>query len=228
MSVPYVVVGIILSLAVCANAASAKNSGSCRPCHADFKGKLGERHPAVKVDSIGNCLPCHKANAKKQAGKNPFSTRIHTPHATAQSGVECKLCHEIKPGARFAVKGSKINMGKPTVEDVEASTQVMAAVAGAKFMASGHNAKRVSCSGCHGPAFPVKGDSVENDRCMACHGSYDDLAEATKPKSPHDPNPHKSHLGAISCTACHYGHQKSVLYCKDCHPKFTNRIPYGD
>ncbi|AJY71932.1 Mcc [Geobacter sulfurreducens] len=227
MSVPYVVVGIILSLAVCANAASAKNSGSCRPCHADFKGKLGERHPAVKVDSIGNCLPCHKANAKKQAGKNPFSTRIHTPHATAQSGVECKLCHEIKPGARFAVKGSKQDIGKPADEDLEATTRIMAGMSGATFMASGHYAQGVPCSGCHGAGFPAIGDTVENDKCLACHGSYDKLAETTKPKTAYEPNPHRSHLGDIACTACHYGHQKSVLYCKDCHPKFTITIPFG-
>jgi hypothetical protein len=230
MSAPCVALGIILSLAVCANVANAKSSGSCRPCHADFKGKLGENHPVVKGDSIGSCLPCHgKADTKKQAdGKNSFSTRIHTPHVTAQSGVECKLCHEIKPGKRFLVRGNKKNIGKPAVEDVELCTRIMATIGNVKLMASGHNAKQVSCSGCHGAVFPVKGDSVENAKCMACHGSADDLAEATKPKEPHAPNPHRSHLGTIACTTCHYGHQQSVLYCKDCHPKFTNRIPYGD
>lgn len=220
----------VLFLAVCADAGNVKRNHGCRPCHADFGGKLGEKHPVVKADSIAACLVCHdKSGMKKQAyGKNPFSTRIHSVHVIARSGVDCKVCHEIKPGVRFSVRGSKKSIGKPAAEDVELCTQVMASMAASKFLASGHNDKQVSCSGCHGPAFPVIGDSVENDRCLACHKSYDSLAEITKPKAPHDPNPHMSHLGAIACTACHYGHQKSVLYCKDCHPKFTLRIPFGE
>ncbi|QEM70130.1 cytochrome c3 family protein [Geobacter sp. FeAm09] len=104
----------------------------------------------------------------------------------------------------------------------------MASLDAGALLAAAHGKHQVACSGCHGASLPVKGAAVENDRCLACHGSYDTLAEKTKPKEPHGPNPHASHLGAIACTACHYGHRKAEIYCKDCHPKFIMKIPFGE
>lgn len=223
-----VTLGCILSLAICAQGAAKKPTGSCRPCHADLKSQLGPTHPAVTKDTIAACLPCHNATGKAAKHSSAFSTRIHAPHVTATSGVTCELCHVIVPDKRFTVRGSAKNLGKPTADDVTLDREIMASLDTGKFLAAAHVKNQVSCSGCHGAALPVKGDAVENDRCLACHGSYEALAEKTKPKEPHGPNPHKSHLGAIACTACHYGHQKAVLYCKDCHPKFTMKIPFGE
>lgn len=98
---------------------------------------------------------------------------------------------------------------------------------GADFLADRHEAKKVSCAGCHGKEAPVKGDSVENSRCLRCHGSYEKLAAQTVPAQKTEGNPHASHLGEIECTICHYGHSASVVYCQRCHRTFEMKTPSG-
>lgn len=42
------------------------------------------------------------------------------------------------------------------------------------------------------------------------------------------PNPHKSHIGQMQCTACHSGHVPSVAYCTNCHDFPTlNKMKQG-
>lgn len=214
---------LMLSTHVYSNAAETSINNSCSSCHTDFKKQLGKKHPNVNAGTIADCMACHG----KSASTESFTLKIHGPHVSSQSSVKCTLCHEIVPDERFSVIGSSKNMGKPTADDVELVKNVMNDTVNGKFMAAGHFRNGVSCASCHGASLPVKGDTVANDKCLACHVSYEALAEKTKPKGAHGANPHKSHLDKIDCTVCHFGHQKSVVYCKDCHSKFNPKIPFG-
>jgi len=75
--------------------------------------------------------------------------------------------------------------------------------------------------------MPATGAEVVNDQCLACHGPMDKLVARTRPAQFADRNPHESHLGEIACTTCHRGHEKSAVYCLDCHPKFQMKINGG-
>lgn len=222
----WVVAALLLAVAAGAGAAGGKGQGGCAACHENFKKVLGESHPAVKAKSIAECLPCH-GKPGGAPGPNAFSVRIHRAHAGEGSGVDCTACHGFKAGKSFSVKGGKRNLGKPTPGDYALVKEIMSARGAIPYLASAHADKRIACSGCHGSAFPMKGDSVENEACLSCHVSYEALAGKSKAKDAEGLNPHSSHLGAIACTACHFGHQKSVVYCKDCHPKTTLAVPFG-
>jgi hypothetical protein len=79
------------------------------------------------------------------------------------------------------------------------------------FLASQHLALGLSCESCHHPFPPTTGPS--NSTCLACHGgSYDAVAALT----PGAMNPHHSHLGALPCGFCHYGHQPFESQCSQC------------
>ncbi len=83
-----------------------------------------------------------------------------------------------------------------------------------------------NCSLCHSSAAKPTDDNLtyENERCVECHGTLEDLAEVGKSGGV---SPHRSHLiGAIACTACHTGHEKSVSYCDACH-SFDHQIPFA-
>jgi len=197
----------------------------CAACHPDLAAQLGPAHPKVKGDGIQKCLPCHDPARKGafEAAKNPFAVKLHRGHG----GVDCAVCHAGN-GKTFSVKGAKKPLGKATADDLKAARAAFADVAGGRHLASAHAKAGVSCAGCHANRVPGKGDGVEDGRCLACHGPLDALVERTRPKEAHLPNPHKSHYGEMACTACHFGHQKSVVMCKDCHPKFKLTITHGE
>ena len=91
------------------------------------------------------------------------------------------------------------------------------------FLAGAHKAKTIDCASCHGEKSSVDdNETVVNARCIQCHGSMATMAE----KSKQEINPHKSHLGDISCTVCHHGHAASWTYCLNCH-NFDLKIPFG-
>jgi len=103
------------------------------------------------------------------------------------------------------------------------------------FLADLHKQKKVDCSSCHGKKTTVDdNEAVVNKKCIECHGSLDKLALVQKPyeedqpsgSGEHGVNPHKSHLGNINCTTCHYGHTASWTYCLSCH-SFEMKIPAG-
>ena len=52
----------------------------------------------------------------------------------------------------------------------------------------------------HGGQLPAETGWATKGQCLQCHQSYDALAEKTKNL---EPNPHKSHLGAVNCVECH-------------------------
>ena len=78
------------------------------------------------------------------------------------------------------------------------------------------------CAVCHTAENAVAGNAFvvpDNKACLACHGSWNDLADKTKPADPHEPNPHKSHHYGenMACTSCHAEHKPSRVVCNDCH-----------
>ena len=65
--------------------------------------------------------------------------------------------------------------------------------------------------------------SAYMNQCVKCHDPKK-LAEKTKdvkPTNPHDsPHYHQN----LECTLCHVGHEKSEIYCNQCH-KFNFKMP---
>ena len=99
--------------------------------------------------------------------------------------------------------------------------QGMAFSAESRNLAGIHAAKKLACSVCHESGFvPDDSEVRENSRCITCHGTLEKVAAKAKGHI----NPHKSHLGEISCTACHHGHASSRPYCANCHT-FAMNIP---
>jgi fumarate reductase flavoprotein subunit len=91
------------------------------------------------------------------------------------------------------------------------------------FLAGIHKGKGLDCAACHGNTTKVDdNETVVNAKCVECHGALDQVAK----KSSHEINPHKSHLGEMSCTVCHHGHVSSWAYCLNCH-NFDLKIPAG-
>lgn len=69
----------------------------------------------------------------------------------------------------------------------------------------------------HGGQLPAETGWATKGQCLQCHQSYDALAEKTKNL---EPNPHKSHLGAVNCIECHKADKPSKqpeLMCNSCH-----------
>jgi len=91
------------------------------------------------------------------------------------------------------------------------------------YLAGAHKAKGFNCAACHGAKISVDdNETAVNASCVQCHGSLAKIAE----KSKEQVNPHRSHLGSMSCTVCHAGHSDSSTYCLNCHT-FNLKIPYG-
>jgi fumarate reductase flavoprotein subunit len=91
------------------------------------------------------------------------------------------------------------------------------------FLAGVHTGKGLDCAACHGDSTRVDdNETAVNAKCVECHGSLEQVAK----KSSHEINPHKSHLGDMSCSVCHHGHVSSWTYCLNCHG-FDLKIPAG-
>ena len=79
-----------------------------------------------------------------------------------------------------------------------------------------HTPRGVKCAVCHEstePTAPPKGE-----KCVTCHINY------VKEKPKDEPNPHKSHIGELSCGKCHKEHRESVMFCNKCHV-FKMKVP---
>lgn len=94
----------------------------------------------------------------------------------------------------------------------------------AAFLAGSHTKKGVDCATCHPSAKISDSETEVNGQCVQCHG---DAAAMGKASAAVKPNPHDSHLGNISCTACHAGHAESTVYCSNCHDFPSLKVPYG-
>lgn len=94
----------------------------------------------------------------------------------------------------------------------------------AQFMAGSHMKKGLDCATCH-PSSKINDSETEiNGQCVQCHG---DMVAMGKISAAIEPNPHDSHLGNISCTACHAGHEESTTYCSNCHDFPSLKVPFG-
>jgi len=88
-----------------------------------------------------------------------------------------------------------------------------------KFLADRHQAKGIACASCHKESPPKA--AVPAAVCLGCHGSYAKIAERTMNASP---NPHASHMGALSCENCHRAHKAPQNQCNTCH-EFNMKVP---
>jgi fumarate reductase flavoprotein subunit len=191
---------------------------SCTRCHTDIKEALPEKHRIVKGDGIIECLSCHKPVTDGEAKPDPFVARLHKAHA---STLECGECHDWTPGKSFTVMGQKKSLGAFSREDMETIRKTTISWADSSNTDALHARKNVTCSACHEKKLiPDDTEARENQRCVACHGSLEKVAAKNKAHI----NPHKSHLGEISCTACHHAHASSRPYCASCHA-FPMKIP---
>ena len=84
----------------------------------------------------------------------------------------------------------------------------------ASFLAGAHGKMGLNCATCHDGDKVSDSETEINAKCTTCHNPAD-LAKKTEKEGL--PNPHKSHLGDVQCTACHSGHSQSVAYCTNCH-----------
>jgi hypothetical protein len=75
-----------------------------------------------------------------------------------------------------------------------------------------HIGAGLTCDSCHRDA--VAPNAPEMTVCTGCHGSYSQIAAKT---GSDQPNPHASHLGKITCAACHHVHRASESFCDQCH-----------
>lgn len=96
---------------------------------------------------------------------------------------------------------------------------MVASAAQAMKIGGAHAEFGFSCADCHQQDEPETAPTMKD--CLSCHGTYEELAELTKPQGETDPdtfaNPHHSHMGPVPCMECHKTHQKSVMICEDCH-----------
>lgn len=206
---------------------SGQKMAPCSPCHSDFASLLGSKHPETKGKTITACLSCHKPADRGKAAPNNLFSKLHKPHLSDSSKIECTGCHTWTPGKNFGLPGITRSFGALSREQLSLMEKVFSTWAGSTYLDSLHGKSRVSCSACHGNLLPEKGDTVENERCLACHGPMEKIVAKSTPKDFADRNPHKSHLGEIACTVCHKAHEPSVVYCLDCHRLFKMKIQGG-
>ena len=197
---------------------------SCNSCHADIQTVLPKDHPKTKGEGIAACTSCHKPNFAGEARKSPFSARMHRAHAGGKAGVECTACHAWVPGKSFGLTGAKGSWGAPTGEQMDGLKKAFASWAGSEYTDRLHGKQGIVCAGCHGKKLPNGSETPENSRCLACHGPLEKLAAKSEPAEFKDRNPHKSHLGEINCTVCHFAHEASKVYCLECHKNFDMKI----
>ena len=95
----------------------------------------------------------------------------------------------------------------------------------AGYLAGVHTKKGLDCAACHTTNVISDSETEINKQCAICHGSLEQMGTKTSSQTP---NPHKSHIGQMQCTACHSGHVPSVAYCTNCHDFPTlNKMKQG-
>ncbi len=110
-------------------------------------------------------------------------------------------------GLGMSVCGSAADFAQDVVKSYSSGEKAL-------FLAGSHGQKGMPCATCHADAKVSDSESEINAKCVTCH---EPNALAKKTEKEHQPNPHKSHLGDVQCTACHSGHNPSVAYCTNCH-----------
>lgn len=203
---------------------AVKKHKSCSACHDDFTTVLSEKHPPVKGNALGDCTECHVREVKGMAESNKFAARLHLAHVKNPAKADCLDCHTWQPSKSFGLAGTKVTYGMPSEEDMALLREIFTSAAESDYLDASHLSKDISCSACHGKDL-LGENAVEKNTCLVCHGPQDDLIAKTAPKDFPDRNPHQSHLGEIGCSVCHAGHTESKIYCLECHPKFSMKLP---
>jgi len=220
----FALIPLVLCLSVGAAAQNKAAGDACSSCHPDIAKVLPKNHEPVQPGGVKACAVCHNVGQSGEAKKNEFSAKIHLAHHAAKA--ECSTCHAVTPDKSFTLVGDTHSWGAPKTEDMKLIGEKMNSWAESKYTDHAHAKANVDCAGCHGKDLPVSDSTVENDRCLACHGPVEKLAAKTQNAEFPKRNPHASHLGNdIACTACHKGHQTSVVYCADCHKLWKMNIP---
>ena len=201
---------------------------SCGSCHADFSKVLPKEHPAVPARDLATCTTCHALVPTGEAKKNSYSARMHLAHLPPKGNQDCSGCHTWTPDKSFGLIGVKGSWGAPSKDDIELMKNTFLSWTSSPYSDHHHAQAGVVCTGCHGKNLPKADDTVENPRCLECHGPMDKLVKKSERKDFPDRNPHKSHLGDINCTVCHYEHSASKVYCLSCHQKFDMKIPSSE
>ncbi len=202
----------------------AERRQSCPVCHDDFTGVLPKTHSPVKGNVLSVCMECHAPEGRGVAEADKFEARLHRAHLSGPGKAECLDCHTWRPGESLGLTGIVGSYGSPSAEDMALLKQIFASsVLESDFLAARHLSKGVSCRACHGKDI-LGENAVENTQCLGCHGPGEQLAAKTAPRDFPDRNPHKSHLGEISCAVCHAGHGASKIHCLECHPKFEMKL----
>ncbi|MBM9613793.1 cytochrome c3 family protein [Desulfobulbus rhabdoformis] len=197
------------------------NQASCTQCHDDWAATLPAKHKPVAQASLQVCVQCHSPQGWGMDARNAFDTRIHMAHLGDQVGVDCLQCHQWAPGGPLLLHGVGGQYGRFTLGDFELMREIYLAASSSSLLDHEHLVQGVTCSACHADGFF---DQVDNGICLSCHGPMDTLIAKTTPKQFPDRNPHKSHLGEISCTVCHVLHGQQKIYCLECHPNFKLRF----
>jgi hypothetical protein len=195
-------------------------SGGCGSCHFKLSEKLPETHPSVPEQGIKECLDCHS----QAGGADPLEWLAHFRHFGMDKFTgNCWSCHQMDAEGNFFLIGAEGKRGiKVSQSMVEKMVPYFKSWATSKFMGHGHARKKISCNLCHETFFPQRW--APQEQCLKCHESYQHVSELTRKL---DPNPHTSHLGEIRCTLCHKAHEKSALYCNQCHAS-DPRFPKND
>jgi nitrate/TMAO reductase-like tetraheme cytochrome c subunit len=201
-----------------------KKHKSCSACHDDFTILLSAKHPPVKGNTLRVCMKCHAQEGKDMAKPNKFEARLHLAHLKSPVKADCLDCHTWQPGKSFGLAGTTVSYGAPSRQDMILIKEIFASAIQSDNLDARHVSKAFTCAACHGKDM-IGESAVENTQCLGCHGPFEELIAKTAPQDFPDRNPHKSHLGEISCTVCHAGHARSKVYCLECHPKFAIKLP---
>jgi fumarate reductase flavoprotein subunit len=175
----------------------------------------------------------------------PEKYAAHAPHMKAREiarirandSQECRNCHDDermsldKQGARAKQFHEVMNQAGKTCIDCHAGiahdpAHMPGATAVEVAVLADFHGKAGQCETCHDTDEGPADDNLshENAQCTGCHGDLDKIA-SREPGD--DVSPHRSHfIGAIACTTCHSGHEKSMAYCEACH-SFDFELPYG-
>ncbi len=187
----------------------AQSADACGACHT-LSESVPEGHFKATLNEVKYCLACHSLEGAATA----FAWTTHQNHySTLGVAINCWLCDQIDATGHFRLMGVEGGQEIPaTQSQVTKMEPRYLSWATSVYLDRRHGQQSVTCRACHGTYFPERRPATE--QCYTCHGSYQLVASLTEDV---EPNPHASHLGEIRCTICHKSHEKSVLYCNQCH-----------
>ena len=197
--------------------------GPCFSCHDDITTVLSSAHPAIKSTDLQSCMECHTPEERGVAKPNTFAVRLHRTHLQDPVKADCLDCHSWEQAEHLGFLELR-SFGAPTEEDLALMKEIFGEEMASTIWGPGMLQRVLGVPDVTVKILPGTGGVVGNAVCLGCHQPVEDLIVKTTPKEFPDRNPHKSHLGEISCTVCHFAHGESKVYCLECHPKFEMKL----